>query len=287
MITANTNLINLLNTSEVFYMADLFIFELTNGTILRYTSHDQDISYGGNTYLCDSLLIKRDRVRLCTGVEVDELNLTVNYDDSEIIANNMTFPVMIHKGIFDTAKFTMYRAFFNNWGEITPVGVIKRFAGKVADATVTHKEGKLTIASALEILNVKMPKNLVQASCSRVLYTEPCGVIKENFKYDYTALAGSTNSKLTVSALSGGAGWGNLGTLICVTGANAGIKRTIKAYAGTSITTILPFPNAIQEGDTFTAYAGCDGTYETCKNKFNNLQHFRGYPFVPQPEVVY
>lgn len=35
-------------------------------------------------------------------------------------------------------------------------------------------------------------------------------------------------------------------------------------------------------GDAFTIYPGCDKQQSTCSAKFNNLIHFRGFPYVPE-----
>ena len=34
-------------------------------------------------------------------------------------------------------------------------------------------------------------------------------------------------------------------------------------------------------GQTIVVQAGCDHLPTTCKNKFNNLANFNGFPFVP------
>jgi len=43
------------------------------------------------------------------------------------------------------------------------------------------------------------------------------------------------------------------GTLICLTGANAGQRRKITTVSATVFTVVVPFPYAIASGDTFTA----------------------------------
>lgn len=42
------------------------------------------------------------------------------------------------------------------------------------------------------------------------------------------------------------------GTMICLTGANAGLRRKVTSVAATTMTALVPFPNAIAVGDTFT-----------------------------------
>ncbi len=43
------------------------------------------------------------------------------------------------------------------------------------------------------------------------------------------------------------------GTLICLTGSNAGLRRKITTVSATVFTVLVPFPYAIASGDTFTA----------------------------------
>ena len=59
MKSASASLISLLNTSSVFYPADLYTFTLISGTVVRYTSHDINIQVG---VLCD---LKDSLARLC------------------------------------------------------------------------------------------------------------------------------------------------------------------------------------------------------------------------------
>ncbi len=48
----------------------------------------------------------------------------------------------------------------------------------------------------------------------------------------------------------------------------------------------LPLQSAPSAGDTFTVYYGCDHTPGTCQSKFNNLANFRGFPYVPPPQMA-
>ncbi|HLI84799.1 MAG TPA: DUF2163 domain-containing protein [Bryobacteraceae bacterium] len=83
-------------------------------------------------------------------------------------------------------------------------------------------------------------------------------------------------------------GYFTQGTILFTSGPNAGVSRFISDYgsSGTGVVTVLPpLPYAPQPGDTFVATAGCDRQMATCLNKFNNLAHFGGMPFIPAPEL--
>jgi uncharacterized phage protein (TIGR02218 family) len=49
----------------------------------------------------------------------------------------------------------------------------------------------------------------------------------------------------------------------------------------------VPMPRIIEAGTTYKAIRGCDRYWETCKNVFNNVLNFRGFPFVPGIEQAY
>lgn len=79
-------------------------------------------------------------------------------------------------------------------------------------------------------------------------------------------------------------GYFDMGKVIFTSGANNGIFRAVKAYTTGHITVVPPLPNVPQVGDTFMAYPGCDGQQSTCSDKFSNLLHFSGEPYIPVPE---
>lgn len=48
-----------------------------------------------------------------------------------------------------------------------------------------------------------------------------------------------------------------------------------------------PMSRIIPAGTTYVATRGCDRTWETCNNVYDNLINFRGFPFVPGVEKAY
>ncbi|MGH7247352.1 MAG: phage BR0599 family protein, partial [Pseudomonadota bacterium] len=70
-------------------------------------------------------------------------------------------------------------------------------------------------------------------------------------------------------------------------GVNAGVTATVgSVVAGASMTLLYPLESVPATGDGFTVYFGCDHTMATCQSKFNNLANFRGFPFVPPPQMA-
>jgi len=208
MIQATTELINLLNTSDQFLMADLFTFTLLNGTVLRYTSLDCDLTVNGNTF-SSAIPIKRDTISIKAGLEVDELSLTIYPSSSDLVAG-VPFVHAVNMGMFDGADFTLERAFFGPAWQ-TFVGSIIRFMGRVSDISDFNRtEIPMTVKSTLELLNVKMPRNVYQAGCSHTLFDSGCTLDKTSHGVGSSVLDGSTTTSIICGLTQAGAVNGTL-----------------------------------------------------------------------------
>ncbi|MBY4799891.1 DUF2163 domain-containing protein [Burkholderia cepacia] len=76
------------------------------------------------------------------------------------------------------------------------------------------------------------------------------------------------------------------GNVTWTSGANAGLNAPVKTSAVGSVTLGMPMPNPIHVGDTYTIVAGCDKQLGTCRDRYNNVVHFRGEPYVPGPDTI-
>lgn len=76
------------------------------------------------------------------------------------------------------------------------------------------------------------------------------------------------------------------GKVVWTSGVNKGFTNTVKTFAPGVVTLGLPTPNPIAVGDNYTIYAGCDKQFGTCRDRWNNIVHFRGEPFIPGPDVL-
>jgi len=282
MKTANSGLISLLASNDEFLMAELLTFTLINGEQYRWTTADIDIVYGGNTYKSGSSLIKRGTIKNVIGVEVDTLNVTLMPSASDMIGNIRLSTAILNVGFFDGASVELRKVFLTDF-LLPPVGDLILFMGKVSDIIGTGTQIEISVKSKMEVLNAQVPRNIYQASCINSVYDSICQANKSA-----VTASGSVTSG-TVSSISSNVyandGYYNQGVLSFTSGINAGIKRTIKNYSGRAFTFALPLPNTPSVGDTFTVFPGCDNTLATCANKFGNLIHFRGMPFIPVPET--
>lgn len=279
MKTANASLITLLGTVNEIVMADLLTITLLGGGVLYLTSADIDITYGGNTYLSRGIQFARSKIKTVVGIQVDSLSLSL-YGDSTTLINGQALFTAAVLGVFDGASVRLERAYMQTIGTI--VGTLIQFIGNISQADIGRTEVKLQVKSNLELLNIMMPRNVWQQGCINTLYDTACGLPR-------TPVASSTNAGSTSSIINCGLtnadGYFNLGYITYTSGANNGVRRTIKTYTVGILTTMNPLPNVPALNDTFNAFRGCDKTQSTC-NGYGNLARYRGMPYIPSPDVL-
>lgn len=284
MKTVTPELAALLNGSTQFLMADLLTIRTASGTVLRYTNADVDVVVGASTFSARGPLIRRSRVRAALGLQVDTLELTINAGPGHLLDGSPLTAAAV-SGALDGASVLLERAFLADWAQ-PAVGTLVLFSGQVSDVSGTRTETQLTVKSALELLNIKMPRNIYQPSCLNTLYDTSCGASR-----DAVTVAGSlTGTANTVRQVQSGrteaVGWFDQGVIEFTGGANAGVRRTVKSYAAGQFSFALPLPAQPQAGDAFRAWPGCDKTRATCQAKFSNAARFRGFPFIPVAEIA-
>jgi uncharacterized phage protein (TIGR02218 family) len=280
MKAASPALIAYLNSGTQFLMADLYTLTLNGGYTLRYTGADMDLTAAGNLF--KSFLIARSKTRSTVGLEVDTLEVTVNPGPGDTL-NGVPWIAAARNGALDGATLQLEKIFMPSWGD-TSLGSIVLFSGRVSDLDCGRTAATLTIKSELELLDTQLPRNFYQSGCGNTLFDSACGLNRAAFAVNGAA----TNNSVTqvASALANPSDYFTLGTIVFTSGANAGVTRSVRQFANGVFTLALPLLAPVQNGDTFTAYPGCDKVKATCESKFANVVHFRGFPFVPDPETA-
>ena len=120
----------------------------------------------------------------------------------------------------------------------------------------------------------------------RTLYDEGCKVNREKFTVNGRVTENSQTGSELQHNLTHENGWFSQGVIKFTSGRNAGLSRTVKVHSGNTFEFALRLPYPPQAGDVFKVYPGCNKRQDTCKNKFNNIVHFRGFPYIPSADTV-
>lgn len=283
MKTATRELIDLLHGSDEFLMADLFRITLSNGQILRHTNADMPVVWDGQTYEAHKLIIKRGATRVAVGLDVDSNTLEIAAEPDYRL-EGLQWSEAALGGALDGARVVIERIFFSDWA--TPVGAVVIFSGRVSDVSGSRSAFKVDVKSDIELLNVSSPRNIYQAGCMRTLYDGGCKVNREKFTVNGRVTANSTTGTELACNLTQADGWFNQGVIKFTSGRNAGLSRTVKEHKGGRLSFALRLPFPPQSGDVFKIYPGCDKRQETCGKKFDNIVHFRGFPYIPAADTI-
>ncbi|MGQ1579193.1 DUF2163 domain-containing protein [Acinetobacter pittii] len=283
MRAASDKLIALLDANQ-FIMADLYTITTIQGDVIRATSYDFDLIVEGYTYFSSGEIIQREGISLSIGIEVDNLSITINALDENTIGG---IPIVqaFHNGQMDGARFKLERIFMDaSTPTDTSAGTIKLFEGRIIEPEFDRNTIQASVASDLDELNVQMPRNLYQPSCSNTLFDHACGLNRENYALETTIAAGSTASRILCD-INQPQGWFTQGVIEFLEGGNKGLKRTIRLHELDVLLLTLPLLEYPEVGQRIKVYPGCDKRLETCQNRFNNFARFRGAPFIPIPET--
>ena len=283
MRSATPALIAALTSGQKFILADLYTFTLVDGTAVRYAVADSDITYGGHVYSGTTILITRGTIKTVIGVQVDTLNLTIEATTSHTLAGT-PWTQAARQGALDGASLRLERLYMTTPGDMS-LGTIVLFTGRVAPAEVGRSQIRLKVHSDLELLNVNLPRNLFQPGCINTLFDTGCALTKATYGVSGAVGASSTQTVI-YSALSNPTDYFSMGTITFTSGTLSGTAASVSSYSAGTFNLLGPLLAAPAPGDTFTAYPGCDKQKNTCNTKYSNLVHFRGYPFIPQPESI-
>lgn len=162
-------------------IAELYILELADGTIYRYTTHGQPITWdaGGNTYT--PIVAKRDDVTFTTNFEVGEVAVALANISSDISDD-------VNNNILERAVLTIKRIRWDaNYAADEEFIVFKGFL----DVDFNRKVLNLTAKSKFDNLSVQIPKFVYEECCNYNLFDNLCGLIRSDYAYSGTAVDGS------------------------------------------------------------------------------------------------
>ena len=295
MKTTSSTLISYLNTVRAspdvpLIMADAFTFTLRAGLMLCYTNVDVTFSY---TPTASNLPRQFDPGRrpqiqgFSVGLEVDQQQITIAALATDTVTGGAPFLQALRDGAFDGCEIERMRVFFSDRIGGTAIGAVTLFKGRLGDGRSDRPAPvrKLTVNSDLVLLDIDMPRNIYQPTCLHTLYDSGCTLIKNAFRQQRHGRAPARRLRSSIGPAP--TRIFSRDSITFTSGVNVGVTANVDAVvAGTSLTLGYPLQSTPAAGDTFTVYYGCDHTPGTCQSKFGNLANFRGFPYVPPPQMA-
>jgi uncharacterized phage protein (TIGR02218 family) len=285
-------------------LAVLWKLTRQDGTVMGFTTHDQNIVYPiltgsppvpGVTYVADTGMTNTATASK-SDMSVDNLEVTAFLDSDSIHEAD------IRAGLYDYATIEIRIV---NWADLT-MGDLKIRSGTVGQIKMMNGVFTAEVRGLTQSLTTVFG-DLYGPLCRAELGSGLNGIDMNSHYlchvditlYRQTGTVTSSADAFTILPNSGllmigsatptnpaPAGWFNDGFLQFTSGPMNNFKVEIKNWDGTTLTMFLPLQYQPLTGNTFIIEPGCDKTRETCFAKFNNIINHRGEPDIPGNDLV-
>lgn len=259
-----------------------------DGTVFAYTSHDEAITYRGDTYIpCHSLKTTAISSGVTSGSEAGDVELTGLISDNGITEEDLA------NGLFDGATVEVYLVPWQFGSTVIPRRLSKGIVARIEhsptryNATVQTPGIKLTESPLLTTYTPACRWNLGSPQCGVNLdstYIET-GTVTGTFARN--AVNATTYRTFADSTRTEAANYFTFGKLTWTSGANTGLDAEVKSFSSGTFELWDIMPNEIALGDTYEVTPGCSKNTTDCSTKFSNLINFGGFPKVPGRDSIY
>ncbi|HUT62184.1 MAG TPA: phage BR0599 family protein [Phycisphaerae bacterium] len=276
-------------TSTERRMIDLLKITLTGAAeALRFVNWDAPITIAVGddaeaTFL--PLPFIRGDARFQADLQIDEITLTVPngevtlYQEGAATPTASTVAGLAVSGVFDGAGVSLYQLDLERQ-------VVFHHSDWVVSliAAITRVSVTVHLQSWISKLDMRAPQTICQEQCNNALFDNYCGLLEGPWQILGTALGGDRD--LMFSDRAEANGWFDLGMVEFLTGSNAGQSKTVSRFEAGTFYFPSPFQCVVASGDTYRAVPGCNKTVDECLTKFANLTRYRGFPYIPRPEIM-
>jgi uncharacterized phage protein (TIGR02218 family) len=254
---------------ELATLATLIKISRRDNMVLGFTSHDQDLAVDGVTYKADSAF-EASALEARQGLSTDNLEIAGILDGSALDGD------AVRRGLYDHARIDVYLC---NWADLSQ-GVMQLRRGWLGEVTLKGSEYQAEVRGLHDLLQRPIGASFTP-ECRHQLGDNRCTVNLAGYTVSGSATSVLDAARFYDSSRSEADGYFDSGLVTWTSGPNAGLSMEVKRFADKLFTLWLPMPQAITAGHAFTAIAGCDKRYATCRTKFSNLVNFGGFPHLP------
>jgi uncharacterized phage protein (TIGR02218 family) len=257
-----------------------FILTRRDGVIQGFTDHDRDLTLNDIVCRADTGFAGSEAVARF-GLSVDGMEVSGALSDDSLNEDALA------AGRYDAAQVDTYLV---DWSEPSLHVLMSR--GHIGEVRREGKAFAAELRGLADALNAETGR-LYAPTCAADLGDARCGVDLDDSLYrgdgEVTALNGI--AAFTANGLSGFEdGWFTAGRLTFTSGANEGDGMEVKRHRKEADVVILELWQAmalpIAPGDAFFVTAGCDKRFGTCRDRFDNVPNFRGFPHIPGNDFI-
>jgi len=263
-------------------LATCWRIERTDAQEFFFTDHDTDIVYDGDTYESASGMLPTE-LSQNLALAVDNLDVLAFLEAAKIAEAD------IEAGLFDFASLDIFAI---NYAD-TSQGVMYYLKDwKLGEVKIEDHAVRVEARGKAQLLAQQLT-DLYTPGCRARLGDSDCGIDVEDSAGTYwrtgTVTSASDYRTFIDTGRTETSDVFRFGKLTWTSGNNNGYEMEIKSFdAGTDEFVLFDtMPNAIEVGDTYSVTYGCDKQLATCRDTFDNVDNFRGEPYLPGPDRAF
>lgn len=258
----------------VYRFATLWRIERADAVVFRFTDHDVEITYEGEVYTPTNGSVTATAAQRKSGTEAPNMDIrgAITADaitEDDLRAGKYRGAVIIEI-VIDWARPWAGKYSINRFDALETTND----AGEVWSAKLAGIIGRL---------KRRVGHTYTRGCRWARLGDDDCGVATGPLSIVGAVTAVLTPRLKFQSDVASVDAYFDDGYIEWGSGLNLGLKHEVKYFvaADGEVELQIKTPYAIEVGDAFLIVPGCDMTIETCKDKFNNVVNFGGYPFIP------
>jgi len=256
-------------------VARAWVIERKDGTVLGFTDHDLDLAVDGHVCTAETGMTARALTQT-TGLAVDNSEAQGALSDARITEAD------INAGLYDLA---LVKTWLVNWADVSQAKLT--FQGTLGEIRRNGGAFDVELRGLTEDLNTQQGR-IYQKTCGNALGDTNCRVDTSDPAHQMRRPVETIEDRRRLKFADDGtypAGWFLRGKLVMESGAGefyvSWIVRDEVTDGVRVVETWEPIRADVQPGDMVVMYAGCDGRMSVCRDKFDNVVNFGGFPHIP------
>lgn len=247
--------------SEKLFVVEIYDVFLRIGE-LHITNTNVDIEFEGNKYL--AIPVTREEI----SQSVEETDNSMKFEMTDATMGQLKYIIegFDFRGCNVRVRQILYPDSLKDNSIYRDV-----FMGYIDNPV--YENGTFSFTLRSRIPKVTAPRRTYQAACNCKFGDSVC---QKDLETTTGTVASSSGNDITLNIDAKDGDYWKDGTISI-----GGETRMIITSFDSTVRVYYPFFAAVESGDEFTLKRGCDKTQQTCKNRFDNLQHYSGFPAIP------
>jgi uncharacterized phage protein (TIGR02218 family) len=250
-----------------------------DGVVMGFTDHDRDLAFNDVIFRANTGL-SASQIESALGLSVGGAEASGAFADEGLLESDLL------NGLYDGAAVEIWLV---DWSRVEDRALLD--VANIGEIRRGETVFKAELRSSAHVFDQQQGRAF-QRGCAADLGDARCGVdLRDPAFHAAGAVIAFAGGLLTLDlAAPFETGFFAGGALAFLSGANDGARLMIKTHRQEGLRATIAFwtppARAVAAADMALLTAGCDKSPSTCRNKFDNIVNFRGFPHMPGNDRV-